>query len=325
MPTIDGDFQGSVLYLNGITAKSVTVRTSDDRVNSCYIACTAKTQDEIDGITVSEGEKISVSATYPQSLSSSTSTENRGLGSIFKSIFAQKPARPASIHILNNTVAKNINISGSMINGQMINNMVVVDPSLEIVIEAPTNFKIIVGDNNASIDIGDVRTFEYKKGGVGDVTVGNVAEAEINSGAVGNLTVGNCNTLYLNTDGVGDIRIGDVMDSSTIIADGVGKIALGRVRGVTKIEHSGVGNISMAYVVGSLNINKSGVGKVTVQDCRIDGLVVVNDGVGNVSICGTANYAELTNTGVGNIIVDNVTGSLNKNSEGIGKIRVGNR
>lgn len=129
----------------------------------------------------------------------------------------------------------------------------------------------------------------------------------------------------VNDTAIGSYRIGStcgdlrVNGSSTTVR--AGSVASARIR------VRGNGDITIAEVAGSrLDVSVSGTGTVNVGRGQVQQMAARVSGAGGVEFGGVVNGdAELEVSGVGGISVHRVTGSVDRNVSGLGRINVRNR
>lgn len=127
-------------------------------------------------------------------------------------------------------------------------------------------------------------------------------------------------------DGVGNINIKGSFSSPGLIVNskGVGNFTARELDGGhVHISSEGVGNISIAGTADSVEIRSEGVGNIDAGELKSRRATVYSQGVGNVS-CFASEFLKARSGGIGNITYYGKPMKTDLSKDGIGKIRAGN-
>jgi hypothetical protein len=138
------------------------------------------------------------------------------------------------------------------------------------------------------------------------------------------------NNIYVTVKNIDSFRVSGVCTLKSLEPLNFGDLSL-QVSGVANgdlevyvnklnVNLSGVANVELRGSATELSINQSGVGNLNAKKLEAEKVIVVNSGVGSVSVYATQELS-MNNSGVGSITYSGDANIKSINSSGVGKIK----
>lgn len=140
-----------------------------------------------------------------------------------------------------------------------------------------------------------------------------------------NILITTPNLTYIDNKGVGNLVIEGIFNSPelTINSSGVGNTSIENIKaGSINVDSEGVGNITLIGTADNLDIESEGVGNIYAERLKTKSAFISSEGIGNVK-CYASEYLKASAEGIGRITYFGNPKKTNLSKEGIGKIKSG--
>ena len=204
----------------------------------------------------------------------------------------------------------------------------------------------LISRGSTDLEFGNAARIDIEASGSGDVIGGSISgEAKIASRGSSDVKLGDIGYLSAETSGSGDIEAGKISGPLKASSHGSGNFDVGDISGEFVASSSGSGDIKAGDILGDLRVKTRGSGdfeagdiiantvdmssggssSMTLDDGKIENLIIIASGSSDVSLDADILNAELRASGSSDINLERVTGELTQKTSGSADISVSHR